>query len=150
MVSATRSLRMVQVVFVVELFIRLGAERWQFFEGEEKWWSHGIWRAPGFEGLLDLLLFPDTPLNRLGSHFRIRPKPVAYEDSTQPPRPESQIGKTTGHCISIYIYICTCICTHVCMYKYIHMYVCMYVCKCMHVYVCMYMYVYMHVYIHIF
>ncbi|CAE7450579.1 scn4aa [Symbiodinium pilosum] len=26
-------------VFVVELVIRLGAERWNFFDGEEKWWN---------------------------------------------------------------------------------------------------------------
>ena len=30
-----------KAVFVVELVIRLGAERWNFFDGEEKWWSHG-------------------------------------------------------------------------------------------------------------
>jgi len=27
------------VIFVVELVIRLGAERWALFEGEEKWWN---------------------------------------------------------------------------------------------------------------
>ena len=33
-----------KVIFVVELVIRLGAERRGFFEGEEKWWSLGSYR----------------------------------------------------------------------------------------------------------
>ena len=35
-----------QVIFVVELVIRLGAERRGFFEGEEKWWSLGYRQSP--------------------------------------------------------------------------------------------------------